>query len=127
MRRPFGAFSNFIIFLIMGATKHIFPLLLDGDRQVVTDTTDSWNGTSSEMRVDSTSTIAVGSATIEGTLLNIACNTNDDVVINISPDPYGSNNFDGITLTNKGDIATLMWTGSVWIILSSTVGATAVA
>ena len=111
----------------MAATKHIFPLLLDGARQVVTETTDSWNGTSSEMRVDSTSTIAVGSATIEGTLLNIACNTNDDVVVNISPDPYGSNNFNGITLTNKGDIATLMWTGSVWIILSSTVGATAVA
>ena len=109
------------------AQKHVFPLFLDGARQVVTDTTDDWNGTSSEMRVDSTSTIAVGSATVTGTILNIACNTNDDVVVNISPDPYGSNNFNGITLTNKGDLATLMWNGSAWLILASTVGATAVA
>ena len=94
---------------------------------MVTASTDSWNGTSSEMRVDSTSTISVGSATVIGTMLNIACNTNDDVVVNISPDPYGSNNFNGITLTNKGDLASLMWTGSSWVILSSTVGTTAVA
>ena len=81
------------------ATKHIFPIFLDGARQEVSASTDSWNGTSSEMRVDSTSTISVGSATVIGTMLNIACNTNDDVVVNISPDPYGSNNFNGITLT----------------------------
>ena len=107
--------------------KHVFPLFLDGDRQVVTETTDDWNGTSSEMRVDSTSTIAVGSATIAGTVLNIACNTNDDVVINISPDPYGSNNFNGITLSNKGDHATLFWNGSSWLILASAVAGTGVA
>ncbi len=109
------------------AQKNVFPILLDGVRQVVTESTDTWNGDASEMRVDSTSTIAVGSGTVPGTLLNIACNTNDDVVINISPDPYGSNNFNGITLTNKGDHATLMWTGSSWLILTSSAGGTAVA
>lgn len=105
------------------AQSRIFPILLDGDQENVTDTTHTWNGTTSVIRVDSTSTITVGDGSVEGTLLNIMCKTADDVVVNISTDPYGSNNLDSITLTNIGDVCTLMWTGSQWIVLGSVVGA----
>ena len=103
----------------MGATKHIFPLLLDGDQVNISDSTYTWNGTSSILRADASTTITVGDATIPGTLLNILCKTGDDVVINISTDPYGSNNLDEIRLSSIGDQCTLMWTGSGWIILSA--------
>ena len=96
------------------AQSRIFPILLDGDQENVTATTHTWNGTTSVIRVDSTSTITVGDGSVEGTLLNIMCKTADDVVVNISTDPYGSNNLDSITLTNIGDVCTLMWTGSKW-------------
>lgn len=124
-RRPLGASSIFLKLLIM-AQKHVFPILLDGDQVNISDTTHTWAGTSSVLRVDSTSTITVGSGSVTGTILNIMSKTADDVVVNIAPDPYGSNNLDTITLTNSGDHCTLMWTGSAWIVLSSVVGAAAI-
>ena len=102
--------------------KHVFPILLDGDQVNISDSTYTWNGTSSILRADASTTITVGDATITGTLLNIICKTSDDVLINITTDPYGSNNMDEITLSSVGDQCTLMWTGSGWIILSSVGG-----
>lgn len=104
------------------AQSRIFPILLDG-AQKNADANYTWDGLTSIVRADAACTITVGDGSVEGTLLNIMCKTADDVVINVSTDPYGSNNLDEITLSNIGDVCTLMWTGSQWIILGSVVGA----
>ena len=96
----------------MAATKHIFPLLLDGAQVNISDNTHVWQGTSSILRADVSTAITVGDATIPGTLLNVLCKTGDDVTISISTDPYGSNNLDEILLSSIGDQCTLMRTGS---------------
>ena len=106
------------------AQKNVFPILLDGAQVNISDPTHVWQGESSILRADASTTITVGDGTIPGTLLNIVCKTGDNVVVNISTDPYGSNNLDEILLSSIGDQCTLMWTGSAWIILSST-GSTA--
>ena len=104
------------------AQSRIFPILLDGDQENVTATTHT--GTALQASSELTRFYHhVGDGSVEGTLLNIMCKTADDVVVNISTDPYGSNNLDSITLTNIGDVCTLMWTGSQWIVLGSVVGA----
>jgi len=126
IRESLRALSMIFATTINMAQSHVFPLLLDGAQVNISASTHTWAGTSSILRVDSTSTITVGSGSVTGTLLNIISRTADDVLVRISPDPYGSNNLDQITLTNSGDHCTLMWTGSAWIILSSVVGAAAI-
>lgn len=100
--------------------NRIFPLLLGG-AQVDIAADANWNGTTSVVRATASCTFTVGDATVPGTLLNVASETADDVLVSITTDPYGTNKFDEVTLTNIGEFLTLMWTGSAWIILASSV------
>ena len=100
----------------MGATKHLFPLRLDGAVQTVSGET-TWNGTTSLVDIDTAGTYAFDliDAELPGTLLTIERSASGSSSVTVKSPADAAI----VTLDSATDTVCLIYTGSEWKTLAN--------
>lgn len=93
------------------ATKHIFPLLLDGAKE--TDTT-TWSGNTSVVELSNTN-MTVGDATLPGTMLTCISASGSPSVVTFTT--HAVTVHEQVTLNAIGESVLAMWDGSAWLLI----------
>lgn len=93
------------------ASKHVFPLLLDGAKEVDSTT---WSGNTSVVELDNTN-MTVGSANLPGTMLTVISTTATSSVVTFTDSVSAHNNV--VTLDAVGESVLAMWNGSAWAVI----------
>ncbi len=99
-------------------SKHVFPLVLDGDAQTVTGSGDSWNGLTSYVKCTASAdyTFTLSKASSEklaaGTLITFVKTDATSNAITIDPSQDFDSDTPSVVLNTDGESCTFIWAGN---------------
>ena len=86
--------------------NRVFPIFLGGDEQAV-GAAESWNGLTSRIDMNGAFTLSVPSGVDvpNGTLVFVKNDTNGALVLTVSPDPFGDDELDEISIADNNTLS----------------------
>ena len=99
------------------ASKHVFPLFLDGKTQTVT-ASESWDGVTSFVAISGAAgALTVGDAEHAGTMLTVLSKDTNANDVNFTTAIDADAN--SVRLDAVGELMTAMWNGSAWVVIGA--------